>query len=290
MVGWCVEGDEMSERMVEVDGVELCTEPFGDPDDPPILLVQGLGASMLWWDEDLCRLLAGGDRFVIRCDHRDTGRSTSYPPGRPGYSGGDLTTDAASVLDAYRLPAAHVVGVSAGGGIAQDLALQVSERVLSLVLISTSPVAAVDRDLPPPTDDFMQFAAEATVDWSNRESVLEYLASWSRLLAGGQRPFDEVACRDLLRRDEERAGSLESLQNHDVLDHDDGGSALSASSITVPTMVIHGTADPMFPIGHGEALAEAIPGATLLPLEGAGHGVYETDWPTIVPEVLRRTN
>src|SRR5687767_6360549 len=98
----------------------------------------GIGGSMLWWEEDFCAMLADGGRFVIRYDHRDTGRSVSYEPGRPGYTGGDLVADAAGVLDAYGLSAAHVVGVSAGGAFAQLLALDFADRVLSLVLISTS--------------------------------------------------------------------------------------------------------------------------------------------------------
>ena len=93
----------MAERMIEANGVALCTEPFGDPADPPILLVMGVGASMLWWDEGFCRMLADGGRFVIRYDHRDTGRSVTYEPGHPAYNGADLVADAAGVLDAYGL-------------------------------------------------------------------------------------------------------------------------------------------------------------------------------------------
>ena len=127
----------MAERMIEANGVELCTEAFGDPADPPILLVMGIGASMLWWEEGFCGMLAENGRFVIRYDHRDTGRSVTYEPGRPEYTGADLVTDAAGVLDAYGIPAANVVGVSAGGAFAQLLALDFPDRVLSLVLIST---------------------------------------------------------------------------------------------------------------------------------------------------------
>src|SRR5215212_2752191 len=129
----------MRERMMEVDGVALCTEPFGDPGDPPILLIMGIGASMLWWEEGFCRLLADGERFVIRYDHRDTGRSVTYAPGRPGYSGADLAADAVGVLDAYEIPVAHLAGVSAGGAFAQLVALAHPDRVASLVLISSSP-------------------------------------------------------------------------------------------------------------------------------------------------------
>jgi pimeloyl-ACP methyl ester carboxylesterase len=106
----------LAERMIEANGVELCTEAFGDPADAPILLIMGIGASMLWWEEDFCWMLAGAGRFVMRYDHRDTGRSVTYEPGRPEYTGADLTADAVGVLDGFGIPAAHLVGVSAGGG------------------------------------------------------------------------------------------------------------------------------------------------------------------------------
>src|SRR3954447_23303521 len=149
--------------MIEANGVELCTEPFGEPGDPPVLLVMGISASMLWWEEGFCRLLAERGRFVIRYDHRDTGRSVTYEPGRPPYTGSDLVTDAVGVLDAYELVAAHVVGVSAGGALTQLLALGFPDRVLSLVLISTSPATRVERTLPSATERFGGFAS-AEVD------------------------------------------------------------------------------------------------------------------------------
>jgi pimeloyl-ACP methyl ester carboxylesterase len=274
--------------MVEANGVELCTESFGDPADPPILLVMGTGASMLWWEEGFCRMLADGRRFVIRYDHRDTGRSVTYEPGHPGYTGADLVADAAGVLDAYGIPAVHVVGVSAGGAFAQLLALDFADRVLSLVLISTSPALPGERGLPPPTDEFARFVTSAEVDWSDAESVIEYLVDYSRLLAGGQRPFDETAARELARRDVERARNFAAAQNHDAI-ADDGRSREPLSSITAPTLVIHGAADPMFPLEHGVALADEIPDARLLTLERAGHGVDRADWETIVPAVVERT-
>ena len=104
--------------------------------------------SMLWWTEGSAGRSPDAGRFVIRYDHRDTGRSTTYEPGRPGYTGADLVADAVGVLDGYGLPAAHLVGVSAGGALAQLLALDVPGRVLSLALISTSPADPGDRDLP----------------------------------------------------------------------------------------------------------------------------------------------
>lgn len=278
----------MVERMIETDGIEICTEPFGDPGDPPILLIMGVGGSMLWWQEGFCRMLAEGGRFVIRYDHRDTGRSVSYEPGYPGYTGGDLVADAAGVLDAYDIPAAHIVGVSAGGAFAQLLALDFPTRVLSLVLISTSPAVPGDRALPPPTEEFGRFVSTARVNWSDAESVIGYLVDYSRVLAGGLRPLDEAGIRDLIRRDVDRARNVAARQNHDSIP-DDGRQRASLSSIAVPTLVIHGTADPMFPIRHGEALAEEIPGARLLRLKEAGHGVERPDWDTIAPAILDHT-
>jgi pimeloyl-ACP methyl ester carboxylesterase len=281
-------GATLAERMIEVDGVELCTEPFGDSADPPVLLVMGIGGSMLWWDEGFCRLLADGRRLVIRYDHRDTGRSVTYEPGHPEYTGADLVADAAGVLDAYGIPASHVVGVSAGGAFAQLLALDFPDRILSLVLISTSRALPGERELPPPTEEFTRFVRTAEVDWSDAESVIEYLVDYSRVLAGGRRPFDETAARELVRRDVERARNFAAVQNHDAIP-DDERSREPLSSITAPTLVIHGTADPMFPLEHGEALADEIPGARMLTLEEAGHGVDRTDWETIAGAILEHT-
>jgi pimeloyl-ACP methyl ester carboxylesterase len=274
--------------MIEANGVELCTEPVGDPADPPILLLMGAGGSMLWWEERFCRMLADGRRFVIRYDHRDTGRSVTYEPGHPGYTGADLVADAAGVLDAYDIPAGHVVGVSAGGAFAQLLALDFADRVRSLVLISTSGALPGERELPPPTEEFTRFVTTAQVDWSDAESVIDHLVAYARLLAGGQRPFDETAAYELARRDVERARNFAAAQHHDTIP-EGRPSPGPLSSITAPTLVIHGTADPMFPLEHGEALAEAIPDASLLILEGAGHGVDRGDWETIVRAILEHT-
>ena len=278
----------MAERMIEANGVVLCTEPFGDPADPPLLLVMGTGASMLWWEDGFCRMLADGGRFVIRYDHRDTGRSITYEPGRPGYSSADLIADAAGVLDAYSVEAAHVVGVSAGGAMAQLLALDYGERVLSLSLISTSAATPIDRELPPPAEEFGRFVSSASVDWSDADSVIDYLVDYSCVLAGHERPFDEQAVRDLVSRDVARARDFSAAQNHDVLPEGES-SGKPLRSIAAPTLVIHGTADPMFPIAHGEALAEEIPRATLVRLEGAGHGFDRADWERIVIAILGHT-
>ena len=278
----------MAERLIEANGVELCTESFGDPADSPVLLIMGIGASMLWWEEGFCRMLADGGRFVIRYDHRDTGRSATYPPGRPTYRGADLVADAVGVLDAYGITAAHVVGVSAGGAFAQLLTLGFPDRVLSLVLISTSPATPGERGLPPATERYRRFLAGAEVDWSDEGSVIEYMVGYARVLAGGERRFDEPAIRELVRRDVERAHDIAASENHAAIPEGDVGRE-PLSSIAVPTLVIHGTADPMFPLAHGEALAEEIQGATLLALDRAGHGIERADWDAVVRAIIEHT-
>jgi pimeloyl-ACP methyl ester carboxylesterase len=278
----------IAERLINVNGVELCTESFGDPADPPIVLVVGIGGSMLWWQDGFCRLLAGHGRFVIRYDQRDTGKSTTYEPGRPGYTGGDLLADAVAVLDGYRIAPAHLVGVSAGGALVQLLALDFPSRVRSLVLISTSPATPGDRSLPPPTATFGQFVRSATVDWSDADSVIDYLVAYARVLAGEERRFEEAEVSDLVRRDAERARDFAALQNHELLEDDDQPRR-PLSSIQAPTLVIHGTADPMFPLPHGEALASEIPSARLLRLEGAGHGVQRADWDVVTEAIATHT-
>jgi pimeloyl-ACP methyl ester carboxylesterase len=274
--------------MIEANGVDLCTEAFGDQAHPPILLIAGIGSSMLWWEEGFCRMLATGGRHVVRYDCRDTGRSVTYPIGEPGYSSAELLDDAVGVLDAYGVAAAHVVGVSSGGGFAQELAVDRPDRVRSLILISTTFATSSGRRLPGPTDAFGEFLSTDSIDWTDRDSIIDYMAGYVRVLAGEEREFDEAPVRELVREEIERARDYAAVQNHDAIP-ESGREYPPASSIAVPTLVVHGTADPMFPVAHGEALADAIPGARLLRLEGAGHGVFRDDWEALATAILEHT-
>ena len=274
--------------MIEVDGVELCTEPFGEPDDPPILLIMGMATSMVGWEEGFGRLLAGGGRFVIRYDHRDTGRSVTYEPGRPGYSGPDLVADATRVLDGYEIPAAHVVGTSMGGAIAQELALDYPDRVLTVVLMNTSPGGPGDGGLPPISEEYARFLARAQPDPSDPEALIDYVVDDYRALNGPHRDFDDAHFRELVALEAERARNPASAMNHA---NAEGGEAWRhrLSSIDVPALVIHGTADPMFAVEHGQALASEIPGARLEVVEGAGHVLNPADWETVSRAIIEHT-
>jgi pimeloyl-ACP methyl ester carboxylesterase len=282
--------NQRNDKIVHANGVDLCVETFGDAADPVILLIMGSGASMDWWEDDFCERLAAGRRFVIRYDHRDTGRSVSYPPGAPGYESPDLLADAVGVLDALRVPRAHVVGFSMGGAIAQLMALDHRERVASLTLISTSP-AGPDRDLPPMTEEARAaFAQAAEPDWSDRSSVVDHLTHLARVCAGRSHPFDEAAVRDLSERVIDRTTNIESSStNHNALSGGDRWRE-RLGELDTPTLVMHGTEDPFFPYGHGLALAREIRGAELLALEATGHELPRPAWDVVVPAILEHTS
>ena len=175
-----------NEKMVDVNGVQICTEAFGDPGHPAILLIAGAASSMDWWEDAFCARLASQERYVVRYDLRDTGRSSTCEAGKPDYTGFDLVKDAAGVLDALGMARAHVVGISMGGGLAQLLALEFPARVASLTLISTSPAGPSSADLPPMSDRlkavFAQPAEEP--DWSDREAVIRYIVDSTKPFAG----------------------------------------------------------------------------------------------------------
>jgi pimeloyl-ACP methyl ester carboxylesterase len=281
-----------ADHIVHANGVDLCVQSFGDRDDPAILLIEGAASSMLHWAEEFCERLAAGSRFVVRYDHRDTGRSVTYPPGAPQYTGRDLDEDALGVLDAFGVATAHVVGISMGGGIGQVLGIHHSDRVASLTLISTSPVGsgADDPDLPPASEDVMaEFGGVSPPDWSDRDAVIDYIVAQERLCTSKSRPVAEELIRELARRTVDRAVSIASMNNHFVLAPGDSGGREHPAGITAPTLVVHGTEDPLFPIAHGAALAGAIPGARLLTLEHTGHELPPAVWDTVIPAILQHT-
>jgi pimeloyl-ACP methyl ester carboxylesterase len=283
----------MNDRVVRTNGVDLCVETFGAPTDPAIVLIMGSSASMDWWEDEFCERLAAGSRFVIRYDQRDTGRSVSYEPGAPPYTVRDLAADAVGLLDALGVARAHVVGMSMGGAIAQLLALDHADRLASLTLISTAPAGPGpdDPDLPAMSEAARErFAQVAEPDWSDRPAVMDYLVHLARVSAGSSRPFDEAGMRALWERVLDRTANIEaSMKNHAALE---GGerSRERLRDVDAPTLVVHGTEDPVLPYGNGVALAREIPGAELLALEQTGHEVPRTVWGVLVPAILEHTS
>lgn len=275
-------------RTVERAGLSLATEAFGSPAHPPILMIMGATASMLWWPDSLCEALAAAGRFVVRYDNRDTGRSTTGAPGRPTYSTDDLADDALLILDAYDLPQAHLVGMSLGGMIAQLVALKAPDRVQTLTLISTSAFDEDDPDLPPMDPAFLaHFGALDDLDWSDRAAVIAFQTESFRLAAGVDEIFDAEEARDLAAREYDRAINIRSALNHGTLT---GGETWTGrlGEITAPALVIHGRRDPILSFEHGRRLADKLGAVRLVALDG-GHELNAVDQPLIVREILGHT-
>ena len=261
------------ETLVPVGEVELCVDTAGSPSDPALLLI---GTTVAAWDDALVERLTG--RFVIRYDLRDTGRSTTVDPDAPGYTLRDLVADAVGVLDGLGVARAHVVGLATGGFIAQLVALDHPSRVASLVLIGTRPVAPgpVDDDLPDHSPAIMaHFGSAPPVDWTDRTSILDGAVATARVFSGSPE-FDAVEARA------DAAAVLDRSAPHPASARNGLMSTMFAKldctprwrerlpEITAPTLVVHGGADPFFPVGNAEALAREIPGATLKVLDGVG--------------------
>jgi pimeloyl-ACP methyl ester carboxylesterase len=280
---------------VPVGSVVLCVETFGSSADPAIMLIAGTSGPMDAWDAEFCGQLADGGRHVIRYDSRDTGGSTSYPPGEPPYGFDDFVSDAIGVLAVLGVAAVHLAGGSLGGAVCRAIALRQPERVRSLTLISSTPRGPgdpQDRDLPPPTAEFMEFVSteRPEPDWGDRDAYVDNYVVWDRVFAGPEY-FDEDDSRDYAGRVFDRTVDIHAASvNHAA---SDPGTTLIRSrhaEITAPTLIIHGTADPLLPFGHAEALAREIAGARLLALDGVGHQLLpRAVWPTVVSAMLDHT-
>lgn len=284
-----VEPQSAPERMIAVGRVELCVQSFGDRDDPAVLLVAGTSCSMDWWPSALCRSLAGRGLFVIRFDQRDTGRASFDEPGRPSYSLPDLALDAVAMLDMLGVEAAHWVGFSQGGWVSQLAALDHPDRVRSLVLISTRPTGhgPADPDLPEVSERLLAAweASSLEPDWSDREQVVNYLVEGERSLAGEE--FDETHARGIAESCVRRARQVRSaVTNHPIADQGPRWRH-RLEQVAAPCLVLHGTADPLFPIGNAEALSAEIPDARMERLPDVGHELPPRIWERVTELVAR---
>lgn len=277
---------------VSANGLFFEYETFGDPGARPLLLVMGLGAQMIGWHEDFCRLLASRGFHVIRFDNRDCGLSSKLdhlgipdPMAvlqglvAPPYTLGDMATDAACLLDALGIAAAHVVGASMGGFIAQLMAIDHPHRVLSLTSIMSAPGSTAEN-VPGRPEVTAALLAKPPVA---KGDLIEHLVWVGRMVSGPL--FDEQEMRQRVAlavdRDFSPAGTTRQLAA--IVAAPSRTRALGR--VRVPTLVVHGEVDPLIPVENGRRTAAAVPGARLLTLPRMGHDLPRPYWPQIVEAI-----
>ena len=283
------------EQFADANGQRLCYETFGDATHPALLLIMGLGAQMILWDDDFCAQLAERGFYVIRFDNRDIGRSSSlFAPvqvdlpklmmlawqGKPiksPYKLADMAADAAALLDVLGIPAAHVAGASMGGMIAQEMAIGMPARVLTLTSIMSTTGAP---GLPGPTPEAA--AVLLAPPPATREAyIAAFCRNW-KILRAGSFPADEA--RDPARaarmwdRGTNPAGATRQL----LAIFASGDRTQRLASVRTRTLVIHGAPDPLVPLAAGQATAAAIPGAALRVIANMGHAMPLATWPEVI--------
>jgi pimeloyl-ACP methyl ester carboxylesterase len=278
-----------------VGALTLCYETFGSPQSPPLLLVMGLNSQMILWDDEFCELLAARGLWVIRFDNRDVGRSTilreapipkrwqliTRDPRGAAYTLDEMADDAAGLLDHVGISAAHVVGASMGGMIAQLIAIRHPDRVLSLVsIMSTTGNRRVGRPRPRMALRLLRKARR------DREGYIEDHLETYRAIGSKGYGFDEQGKRERAGRCFERgihpAGSARQLAAIGAAPDRTG----PLGRLRLPATVIHGDSDPLVNVSGGRSTAAAIPGAKLLILPGMGHDLPRELWPQIIDAIM----
>jgi len=284
----------VSEQFCDVGrGVTLCFETFGDESNPTALLIMGLGTQMVAWPEDFCRELAARGLHVVRFDNRDSGRSTHVSGAPPSmaqilrrcrtaaqYTLADMAQDAAGLLSQLGLAPAHVIGASMGGMIAQTLAARHPEQVRSLVSIMSSTGGRWTGQ--PALRIYPIFLRRAP---SAREAYIAHTESLFGMIGSRRLPREPADIRAIAGasydRDHDPRGPLRQLAA--ILASGDRTPELRR--ITVPTLVIHGSDDPLVAPSGGRATARAIPGAELMIVKGMGHDLPRVLWPELLDAI-----
>jgi pimeloyl-ACP methyl ester carboxylesterase len=284
--------------LVASNGVHLCCESFGPLDAPPIVLVMGLGAQMIAWDEAFCLALVERGYRVIRFDNRDIGKSTRLDqfdvPNTLAlmakaaigmklavpYTLADMANDTVGLMDALGLARAHVVGASMGGGIVQEMAMRRPDRLLSMTSIMSS---TGDPKLPPPT-------AEATALLFSpaplqREAYIAHHAKMLKTLRGPHFGEDTISDRDRAAQAFDRGLNPPGVARQLAAIFASGNRTAALAGVKTRTLVIHGDADPLIRVEGGQATAKAIAGARLEIIPGMGHSLPRPTWPRIIDTI-----
>ncbi len=284
--------------LARANGIELCYDTFGDAQAPPMVLIMGLAAQMIAWDDEFCAALAARGLRVIRFDNRDIGLSTrleslgvpnvpqllmAHLSGQPvsaAYTLSDMARDVVGLLDALGIESAHVVGASMGGAIAQTLAIEHPQRLRSLSSIMST---SGDPSLPPPMPQALQLLMTPTPT-DQAGYYQRYVQTW-KVLRGPGFPLDEA--RDLERAAQNFSRGLypAGVARQMVAILASGSRKAALARVRVPTLVIHGDADPLVPLACGIDVADTVPGAQRLIIEGMGHALPITLWPRIVEAI-----
>ena len=281
----------MAEQIATIgDDLEICFETFGDPADPAMLLVMGLGTQMLGWPDAFCEQLAARGYFVIRYDNRDVGRSTYFKDHRPPtvrqlllrdktcapYSLCDMADDGIGVLDHLGIDGAHVVGVSMGGMIAQTMAARHQDRVLSLASIMSN-TGHRWRGMP----GLRAYPIFLRKPVSDQAAAIDSVIATFKLIGSPDFPFDEDELRAVAERSYARGYDPSGTGRQLAAIIAAGDRTAEVAKITAPTLVVHGTRDVMVTPSGGKATARAIKGARLVLIDGMGHDLPRDLWDRI---------
>ena len=288
----------MTEEIAQVGDVKIAYETFGDAADPAMLLVMGLGVQMIGWDEGLCRMWVDRGFHVIRFDNRDVGHSSQFEGGpepnlmaalagdtsSAAYLLADLADDAFGLLDHLGVDAAHVVGVSMGGMIAQTMAIRHPERVLSLTSIMSS---TGDQAVGQPRPEILPVML--TPAPADRAGFAQHQVGVFKRIGSPGYPMDEDRIRGLCEQSYDRCFSPAGFYRQLLAILASGSRTADLASVRAPALVIHGEDDPLIDVSGGRATAAAIPGAELIVIPGMGHDLPPALWPRIVDAVVANT-
>jgi len=285
-------------QLARANGIELCYEIFGDAEAEPMLLIMGLGAQMIHWDDDFCRQLAARGFRVIRFDNRDIGKSSKMTGGKrltpfeliklrflkipvaAPYKLHDMAEDVIGLMDTLGIPSAHVVGASMGGMIAQEMAISFPQRVRSLTSIMST---TGDPRIPAPSREATAVLM-APPPASKEEYFVRYAQTW-KVLRNGSFPQDEALDRSRAERAYERGLNPAGVGRQLRAILASGSRKQRLGSVKAPTLVIHGTVDPLVRPEGGKDTAASIPGAKLLMIEGMGHALPIPMWPQVIDAI-----
>ena len=286
----------MNEQFAKVGSVTLCYETFGEPANPAILLIMGLGTQMVAWSEDFCRMLVDRGFFVVRYDNRDCGKSTSME-GRPittgqlvtkrvkkpPYTLAEMADDAIGLLDHLGIQKAHIVGASMGGMIAQHVAMRYPSRALSMTsIMSTTGGRLVGQPKMAVIPLFLKRPA------AGKEEYVERALTLFRAI-GSKKGFDEDYLREVVGLSWDRGINFAGYGRQLAAITADGNRAKRLARVTTPTLVIHGKDDRLVSPSGGRATAKAIRGAKLLVVDDMGHDLPRPVWPKIIDAIVENT-